>query len=224
VLLTYRPTELLLGRHPFVPVQLELKRHGVCREVPLEFLGRAEVESYLALAFPGHRLPAEFGDVIHAKTEGSPLFLVDLLRYLRDRGVIAEGPDGWGLVEAVPDLRRELPESVRSLIQKKLDRLDSVDRRLLSVASVQGHEFDSGVVARVLDLDAADAEERFESLDRVHELVRLRREQEFPDGTLVLRYQFVHVLYQNALYEALQPTRRASYSAAVARTLLGHFR
>jgi tetratricopeptide (TPR) repeat protein len=223
VLLTYRPTELLLGQHPFVPVQLELQRHGACREVPLGFLDRAEVESYLGLAFPGHRLPAEFAAVIHAKTEGSPLFLVDLLRYLRDRGVIARGPGGWGLAEAVPDFRRELPESVRSLIQKKLDQLGEVDRRLLSVAGVQGNEFDSGVVARVLDLDAADVEERLEALDRVHGLVRLRCEQEFPDGTLVLRYQFVHVLYQNALYEALRPTRRASYSAAVARALLDHY-
>jgi predicted ATPase len=223
VLLTYRPTELLLGLHPFVPVQLELQRHGYCREVPLGFLGRAEVESYLGLAFPRHRLSAEFIDVIHAQTEGSPLFLVDLLRYLRDRGVIAEGPGGWGLAEGVPDLWRELPESVRSLIQKKLDRLGEVDRRLLSVASVQGYEFDSGVAARVLDLDTADVEERLEALDRIHALVRLRREQEFPDGTLVLRYHFVHVLYQNALYDALQPTRRASYSAAVARTLLDHY-
>jgi adenylate cyclase len=223
VLLTYRPTELLLDQHPFVPVQLELQRQGACREVPLGFLDRAEVESYLGLAFPGHRLPAEFAAAIHARTEGSPLFLVDLLRYLRDRGVIAEGPGGWGLAEAVPDFRRVLPESVRSLIRKKLDRLGAVDRRLLSVASVQGYEFDSGVVARVLDLDAADAEEQLEALDRVHGLVRLRREQEFPDGTLVLRYQFVHVLYQNALFEALQPARRASYSAAVARALLDHY-
>jgi predicted ATPase len=223
VLLTYRPTELLLSQHPLVPVQLELKRHGVCREVPLGFLGRAEVETYLALTFPGHRLPAEFAAVIHSKTEGSPLFLVDLLRYLRDRGVIADGPGGWALAEVVPDFRRELPESVRSLIQKKLDQLGEVDWRLLSAASVQGYEFASGVVARVLDLDAAEVEERLEVLDRVHGLVRLRREQEFPDGTLVLRYQFVHVLYQNALYAALQPTRRASYSDAVARALLDHY-
>src|SRR5262249_26709248 len=164
VLVTYRPTELLLGQHPFVPVELELKRHGVCREVPLGFLGRAEVESYLALAFPGHRLSAEFATVIHAKTEGSPLFLVDLLRYLRDRGVIAEGPSGWGLADAVPDLGSELPESVRSLIQKKLDRLGEVDRRLLWVASVQGYEFDSGVLARGLGLDAADVEERLQGV------------------------------------------------------------
>src|SRR5262249_3852495 len=223
VLLTYRPTELLLGPHPFVPAQLELQRHGACREVPLGFLDRAEVESYLGLAFPGHRLPAEFAAAIHTQTEGSPLFLVDLLRYLRDRGAIAPGPSGWGLTEAVPNLRRELPGSLRSLIQKKLDRLGAVDRRLLSVASVQGYEFDSGVVAWVLGLDAADAEERLEALDRVHGLIRPRREQEFPDGTLVLRYQFVHVLYQNALYEALQPARRASYSPAVARVLLHHY-
>jgi predicted ATPase len=223
VLLTYRPTELLLGPHPFVSIQLELQRRGVCRAVPLGFLGRGEVETYLALAFPGHRLPTEFAAVIHAKTEGSPLFLVDLLRYLRDRGVIAGGPGGWSLAQALPNFQRELPESVRSLIQKKLDQLGEVDRRLLAAGSVQGSEFHSGVVARVLSLDTAEVEERLEVLDRVHGLVRLRREQEFPDGTLVLRYQFVHVLYQNALYAALQPTRRSAYSAAVAEALLDHY-
>src|SRR5262249_12071398 len=54
-------------------------------------------------------------------------------------------------------------------------------------------------------------------------LVRLRCEQELPDGTIVLRHQFVHVLYQNALYEAQQPVRRASYSADVARAMLDHY-
>src|SRR5262249_32779322 len=80
LILTYRPTEMLLGRHPFVPVRLELQRHGGCREVPLGFLSRAEVESYLGLALPGHRISADFVDLLHAKTEGNPLFLVDLLR------------------------------------------------------------------------------------------------------------------------------------------------
>ena len=49
------------------------------------------------------------------------------------------------------------------------------------------------------------------------------REQAFPDGTLTLRYGFVHVLYQNALYAALQPTRKAAWSAAAARALLAHY-
>jgi predicted ATPase len=217
LVLTYRPTEMLLGQHPFVSTRLELQRHGVCRELPLGFLSRAEVESYVGLAFPGHRFPADFADLIHAKTEGSPLFLVDLLRYLRDRGVVAERPGGWALAQAIPDFQRELPESVRTLIQKKIALPAEADRRLLSAASVQGYEFDSAVVARVLGRDATEVEERLEALDRVHGLVRLRREQEFPDGTLTLRYQFVHALYQNALYAALQPTRKAAWRAAAYR-------
>ena len=90
-------------------------------------------------------------------------------------------------------------------------------------ASVQGPEFDSAVVAQVLGREAADVEERLDVLERVHVLVRLVREQTFPDGTLTLRYGFVHVLYQNALYAALQPTRKAAWSAAAARALLGHY-
>jgi predicted ATPase len=91
------------------------------------------------------------------------------------------------------------------------------------VASVQGREFDSALVARVLGREAADVEERLEVLEGGHGLVRLIGERAFPDGTLTARYGFVHVLYQNALYAALPPTRRAAWSAAAARTLLGHY-
>jgi predicted ATPase len=52
--------------------------------------------------------------------------------------------------------------------------------------------------------------------------VRLVGERAFPDGTPTVRYRFVHVLYQNALYAALQPTRKAAWSAAVAQALLAH--
>jgi hypothetical protein len=87
---------------------------------------------------------------------------------------------------------------------------------------VQGNEFDSAVVAKVLQFDPADVEERLDELDRVHGVVRRKQELELPNGSLTLRYQFVHVLYQNTLDAALQPSRRAAWSAAVARALL-HF-
>ena len=98
------------------------------------------------------------------------------------------------------------------MIQRKFDQLSVDDRHLLMAAGVQGPEFDSAVVAGVLGRDAAEVEERLDFLDRVHGLVRLVREHEFPDRTLTLRYRFVHVLYQNALYATLRPTRRASSS------------
>jgi predicted ATPase len=149
--------------------------------------------------------------------------MADLVRYLRDRQVLTQEQGRWTLAQSVPDLRRDLPESVRGMIQRKIDQLGEDDRRSLVAASVQGYEFDSAVVARVLDRDAAEVEERLDELDRVHAFVRMVREQEFPDRTLTLRYRFVHVLYQNALYASLGPTRRASLSAAVTQALLGYY-
>src|SRR5262249_3491332 len=162
------------------------------------------------------RFPAELPALIHAKTEGNPLFMADLAHYLRDRGVITAETGRWALAQPLPDLERELPESVRGMIQRKIDQLSEEDRRLLVAASVQGYEFDSAVASKVLDLDPAEVEERLEALEQVHALVRLVSEREFPGHLLTLRYRFVHVLYQNALYASLRPTRKAQLSAAVA--------
>jgi predicted ATPase len=223
LVLAHRPSDLRRSQHPFGPVQLDLQGRGVCREITLRLLSRADLDRYLELAFAGHQFPQEFAAALYAKTEGNPLFMVDLVRYLHDRGILVHDQGCWALAQAVPDMQRELPESVRSMIQRKMDQLGEADRRLLSAASVQGPEFDAAVAARVLDRQAADVEERLEVLERVHALVRLVRQQAFPDGTFTLRYSFMHALYQNALYAALQPTRKADWSAAAAQALLGHY-
>jgi predicted ATPase len=182
VVLTYRPTDLLLGKHPFVPVKLDLQARGVCREVALDLLTRQDVERYLALEFPEHRFPEELAALIHEKTEGNPLFMVDLLRHLRDRRVFAQEQGRWTLAHALPELERELPESVRSMIERKIAQLGEGDRRLLVAASVQGYEFDAAVVAQALALDAAEVEEQLERLERVHAFVRLVRGTSSPIG------------------------------------------
>src|SRR5262249_32862578 len=161
------------------------------------------LDRYLALTFAGHQLPEEFAAAVHARTGGNPLFMVDMLRYLRERGALVEQQGRWVLARAVEDVQRELPESVRSMIQRGMDQLSGPDRRLLKAASVQGPEFDSAVVAGVLGREAAEVEERLAVLESVHGLVRLVRQQEFPDRSRTLHYQFVHVLYQNVLYSAL---------------------
>jgi predicted ATPase len=221
LVLTYRPTDLVLNKHPFLPLKRDLQARGVCREVSLDLLTRGDLERYQALTFPEHRFPADFSVLLHTRTGGNPLFMVELLHYLRDQGVLAEEDGRWVLARAVPDLARELPDSVRSMVQRKIDQLSERDRQLLVAASVQGQQFDSAVVARALDRDAAEVEDRLEALDREFAFVRLVREHEFPDGTLTLRYAFVHLLYQNALYAAQRPTRRVAASGAVAKALLG---
>jgi tetratricopeptide (TPR) repeat protein len=224
VVVTFRPEELLRDNHPFLRVKQDLQARGCCRELRLEFLTAAEVAAYLEIEFPDHRLPSRFVKLIHDKTEGNPLFMVDVLRYLRDRGVLAKAKGRWTLTQTVPDIARALPESVRGMIERKIDGLEDADRRLLVTASVQGYEFDGVVVARLLRLDPGDVEERLAGLERIHGFVRTVGEVEYPDRTLTLRYRFVHVLYQNLLYSTLTPSRRVALSKAVGDALEGFYR
>jgi adenylate cyclase len=222
VLSTYRPAEMAIARHPFLSVTNDLGSRGLFEEVSLGFLSAADVDRYLALEFPEHRLPPEFSALIHAKTEGSPLFMADLLRYLRDCGGIAEDHGTWTLTRPIAELPRDLPASVRGMIARKIEQVDPQDRALLLAASVQGSTFDSAVVSEAAAMAPADVEERLDVLERVHVFVKRGNEYEFPDLTLTLHYQFVHGLYQNALYASLQPTRRAALSLRVARALVAH--
>src|SRR5437764_8394479 len=86
----YRPADLLVVEHPFLRAKRELQVHGICHDVDLRFLTSDEVARYLALEFRGHSFPLELTQSLHAKTEGNPLFISDLVRLLRDRGVLVE--------------------------------------------------------------------------------------------------------------------------------------
>ena len=223
IVVTVRQAELLLSKHPFAQLKLDLQARGLCREVVLDFLTPEDVAQFLALEFPGHEFPSTFAALIHAKTEGSPLFMVDLLRYLRTRGILSNASGSWVLAQSMPDVAHTLPESIRGMIQRKIEQVEDADRKLLAAASVQGSAFDSAVVARLAGIDAAEVEERLEVLEHVYGFVHRAHEQELPDGSLNVRYRFVHVLYQNALYASLTPTRRASLSGRAARSLLGFY-
>ena len=219
LIVTYRPSDLLVAKHPFADVQLNLQGHGTIRETRLRAFDRGDLVAYLSTDFPGHRLPDEFVSLLHARTDGTPLFVVDLMRHLVNRGVISQREGVWQLDESVESIEAELPQSIRSVIQRTVDRLDEADRRLLVAASVQGSGFDSAVIAAAIHMDSAEVEERLDRLENVHAIVRFVDERVLARKTPSLRYAFAHILYQNTLYATLRGTRRVNLSAAVAAAL-----
>jgi len=221
VIAAFRPSELLLLKHPFIGVKRELRARSLCREIAVEFLSAGDVEEYIALEFLGQSFPRDFAELIHARTEGNPLFMVDVLRYLRDRKVIvkAEEDGNWRLARSLPDLSRDIPQSVSSVIDRKIDQLGDRDREVLTAAAVQGYEFDSASLAQGLAAGSLEIEEILARLERVHAFVRRVGEEVISGGPQTVQYRFVHVLYQNALYASLTPTRRITLSAALAHAL-----
>ena len=220
LVVTARPSDLAQAHHPFLSLKHDLVAHGLCREITPGHLDEGAIGRYLALQFPDHAFPPGLARMLHARTEGHPLFVVDLLRDLRRRQVLRQQDGTWILGEELDVLGRAMPESVRSLVQRKIDGLDEADARLLGAASVQGVDFDSAVVAAALELPQDEVEDRLQRFEREHALVRFVDEWEGPDRWVTLRYRFAHHIYHHAFYDTLRATRRITLAKRTAERLV----
>ncbi|HXM35247.1 MAG TPA: AAA family ATPase, partial [Pyrinomonadaceae bacterium] len=220
---TFRPEDIERSNHPLKSCKAEMQTHRLCEEVALSSLARDHIAEYLNATFSPNDFPPEFASLIHDKTEGHPLFATNLIQYLSEHGDIGRSNAHWSLARPLAELDLEAPESVRSMISKKIDTLKEEERRTLQYASVEGNEFLSTVVASLLGVDEVDLEERLAHLQKTHRLIETRGEEELPDGSLVTRYRFSHALYQNFLYGDLVAKRRVMLHRQAGEQLLKHY-
>ena len=205
---TYRPTDVIVSGHPLKGLKQELQLHRQCEELALQFLSETEVAQYLALRFPQHQFPAALAHVLHHSTEGNPLFLVNLVDDLLRREAIAARERQWALTVNVEEIEFGVPESLRQMVEQKVERLTREEQRLLEVASVAGATFSAAAVAAGLEEKAELIEERCDALVRQEQFLRAGRTEHWPDSTVTARYAFQHALYQSVLYGRLTESRR----------------
>lgn len=210
LIVTYRPHELAQMHHPFARLRSELIARGHLREVPVSLLALDDVREYVQSTFGDAHVPGDLPAFVFRKTEGNPLFMTDLVRYLRETGV---PPNGRLSATDVPD-------SLRGLIARMLQGLDPALPELLSIAAVQGYEFDSATLSAVGGRAAADVEDLLQSAEHVHAIVTFVGERELPDTTVSTAYRFVHVLYQDALYGSIALSRRIAWAQRIAEALV----
>jgi len=206
---TYRPVDVILGEHPLKAVKRELHAHGLCQELPLEYLTEAAVEQYLHVTLPGHQIPRWLARLIHRRTEGNPLFMVNLVDYLIAERMIVQGEGAWLLEGAFADLESAIPDNVRQLIELQIDRLSADERRVLEGASVVGMECSSAAISAGLEEPTDWVELHCEALVRRHQFLSPPRLVELPDGTITTRYKFSHILYLEVPYRGLPAMRRS---------------
>jgi DNA-binding winged helix-turn-helix (wHTH) protein/predicted ATPase len=198
---TYRTAELLVSGHPLQAVKRDLLARQQCEELPLEYLSPAAVGKYLSVRFPGNRFPAVLPDLIHQRTEGNPLFMVNAVDYLVGVGLIRETGEGWQLAEAIEQVEVGVPDSIKQMIERQIEHLNADQLRTLEAASVAGAEFTTLAVAAGLAEDPLLVERRCDALARMRQFIHDCGVQFLPDGTPVSRYGFIHTVYQNLLYE-----------------------
>lgn len=221
---TYRPNDVALGRggerHPVEPMLNEVRRYYGDVVLDLGAAEEAEGRQFVdaLLDAEPNRLGPAFRDALYRHTEGHPLFTVELLRSLQERGVLVREADGaWAIGPAVE--WESLPARVDGVIAERIGRLEKELRDTLTVASVEGHRFTAQVVARVRDADERGTIHRLSGeLERQHRLVAAQ-------GTLRLashrlsHYRFRHSLFQRYLYNTLDEVERGFLHEDVARVL-----
>ena len=204
---TYRPVELIVSGHPLKAVKRELLAKQQCEELPLEYLSEDAIAKYLSVRFPANRFPGKLAELIHERTEGNPLFMVNAVDYFAARGLISRHEESWQLVVAIENVEVGVPDSIKQMIEKQIDNVDANDQRLLEAASVAGSEFSTLAVAG-LGGDRALLEARCDVLARQRQFIQDCGVQTLPNGEAASRYGFIHALYQNVLYERVSASRR----------------
>lgn len=205
---TYRPAELIASGHPLKDIKRELAAKQQCEELALEYLSRDAVAEYLAVRFPGHRFPEDLADLVQERTGGNALFMVNTIDYLLAEGLIARGAEGWCVTAGIDRIKVGVPDSIRHLIERQLDRLDDRQQRVLEAASVDGAEFSHVAVAAALEDDEGAVQSICEELGRRHQFIRESGVLTLPNGQVSGRFTFVHAVYRNVLYERLSAARR----------------
>jgi DNA-binding winged helix-turn-helix (wHTH) protein len=119
---TYRPVEMLATEHPLRPLKAELELHRQCNELRLKLLSEEDVAAYLAKRFVDDetwQLLNSVAPVIHSRTEGNPLFMVNVVDYLVEQG---------SLLDAV---KIDAPNTIQQMIECNLERLRPEEQRAL---------------------------------------------------------------------------------------------
>jgi len=220
---TYRPDEVAFSRngqrHPLAKILAELKRYLGNIEIDLDKAtserGHNFVNEILEAEFGG--LSQSFGKALFQHTGGHPLFTIELLRALQERGDIIHGDGGW--FESSDIVWGELPARVEGVIAERVNRLEEELREILSVASVEGEDFTAQVIARVEELQERRLLRTLtQQLANRHRLV-VEQEEEKNGQHVLSRFQFSHTLIQRFIYDDLGAGERRLLHHEVAEAL-----
>jgi DNA-binding SARP family transcriptional activator/Flp pilus assembly protein TadD len=213
IICAYRPEEVAFdhegGRHPLAKTLSEFKR--TFGDVWID-LGTDDVSAdrefveALLNAEP-NQLSESFRAALFQRTQGHPLFTVELLLAMQERGDLIQDEHRYWIEGLALDWE-VLPARVEAVIKERIDRLDPDLQNMLTVASVEGEVFTAQVVADVQELTERSSLGLLSGeLEKRHRLVKSQEETQTHRGTLS-RYRFGHVLFQEYIYNQLGPGER----------------
>ena len=205
LLCTYRDMELN-RRHPLSITLGDLARDRLYERVTLRGLNESDIARFVEIA-AGITAPSELSATVQRHTEGNPLFVTEVIRDLVQSGELTEerisGRSTWSV---------RIPEGVREVIGRRLDRLSDRANETFTTAAVIGRDF-TLTALRELAEDTTEGQ----LLDVLDEALDAKLIEELPDE--IGHYQFTHALIQETLTGELSSARKVRLHARIAESL-----
>ena len=205
---TYRDVEVDRA-HPLSGSLANLRRISNFSRVLLRGLTLDEVQGMVEAA-AGQEIPSGLAEAVERQTEGNPLFVQEVLRYLVEEGLVSREGGRWSAT-GEESLATRIPEGLRDAIGKRLSRLSDECNRALSAAAVIGREFRMDVLQRVAELSE---EELYSALEEAQGSAVIE-ERSTVGG--VVNFWFSHAFFRQTLYEEVFTPRRIRFTSRLPR-------
>ena len=184
-----------------------LRREHTPTRIALHRLSDDDVH-YMIEEWTGRASPLSLTRLVARHTEGNPLFVVEMLKHLDETGALAFGRDWHGAV-TLADVG--LPDGIRQLIGRRLERLGLTTRRLLTIGAVMGREFRLSDIEALVDV-GEDAV--LDAMDEALTASIVAEEAGAPGN-----FSFTHTLIREALYTSITGARRVRLHHRIASAL-----
>jgi len=206
-----------VGPHPLFRVIQELKMYERVVEIDLaQAEGRRFVDAVIDTE--PNDLDETFRQSLFSLTGGHALFTVEVLRGMQKRGDLRQNAENrWVQSESL--CWDHIPTRVEATIFERLHSVSENERKLLSVASVQGESFAAEVTAKLLGVDVRHVLNQLSgALSKTHKLVSALGVQRVGERTLS-QFRFGHQLHQKCIYQSLDAVERVRLHEATGREL-----